>query len=60
MSSLRKTLLFLLFFVTLGVIILTWGSVGSAVLTLAMIIGLGFTALTRFLDTHDPDDYKMD
>lgn len=60
MDSLRNTLLFLLLFVVLGVIVLTWGSVGSAVLTLALLIGLGYYLLRRFFDTHDPDDYKMD
>lgn len=60
MSPLRKTLLFLMLFVLVGIILLTWGSVGSAVLTMALIIGLGYTALSRFLDTHDPDDYRME
>lgn len=60
MDSLRKTLLFLFLFVLVAVILLTWGSVGSAVLTLALLIGLGYYLLRRFLDTHDPDDYKMD
>lgn len=60
MDSLRKTLLFLFLFVLVAVILLTWGSVGSAVLTLALLIGLGYYLLRRFLDTHDPDDYKME
>ena len=47
MSPLRKTLLFLLLFVLVGIILLTWGSVGSAMLTMALIIGLGYTARTK-------------
>lgn len=60
MDSFLKSLLFLVLFVIVALIILTWGSVGSAVLTLALLIGVGFILLRRFYDTHDPDDYRME
>nr|MBQ8245396.1 hypothetical protein [Oscillospiraceae bacterium] len=56
MSSGRKWLLtgFLVFVVVL--IILTWGSIGSAALTLGLILGGIFTALKKSLN-RDPEDY---
>lgn len=60
MSTLQKILLALLLLVIVAVIILTWGSIGSAILTLALIISLGFLALQKFLDTHNADDFRME
>ena len=53
MGKLQKTLLFLL-------IILTWGSIGSAILTLALLLALGYLLLNRFQETHDPDDFRWE
>lgn len=60
MGKLQKTLLFLLIFVTVAVIILTWGSIGSAILTLALLLALGYLLLNRFQETHDPDDFRWE
>jgi len=40
----------------LAVIILTWGSIGSAALTLGLLLGGIFLALKKSLN-RDPDDY---
>ena len=56
MSAGRKTLLILLLVGVLAVIILTWGSIGSAALTLGLLLGGLFTALKKSLD-RDPEDY---
>ena len=40
----------------LAVIILTWGSIGSAALTLGLLLGGIFLALNKSLN-RDPDDY---
>ncbi|MBQ7801920.1 MAG: hypothetical protein IJ375_06330 [Oscillospiraceae bacterium] len=60
MGKLQKVLLFILLFVIVAVIILTWGSIGSAILTLALLLGVGFILLRKFMDSHDPDDFRMD
>ena len=60
MSSFGRSLLFVVLFVLVALAILTWGSVGSAVLTMALLIGLGYYLLRRHFDTHDPDDYRME
>ena len=60
MGNLQKSLIFILLFVIVAVIILTWGSVGSAVLTLALLIGVGALLLQRFLDTHNADDFRWE
>ena len=60
MGSFQKALLFIVLFVIVALIILTWGSVGSGILTLALLIGIGFLLLKRFLETHDPDDLNWD
>lgn len=51
----------LLFFLLLvvAVILLTWGSIGSAALTLGLLLGGIFVALKKSL-TRDPDDYFLD
>ena len=55
----RKGLLigFLIFIV--AVIILTWGSIGSAALTLGLLLGGIFIALKKSLN-RDPDDYFLE
>lgn len=60
MSTLRKLLLAAFLVAILAVILLTWGSVGSGILVLALIITGGYLLLRWFLDTHDPDDYRME
>ena len=40
----------------LAVIILTWGSIGSAALTLGLLLAVIFLALKKSLN-RDPDDY---
>ena len=60
MGSFQKALLFIVMFVIVALIILTWGSVGSGILTLVLIIAIGYLLLKKFLDSHDPDDYRMD
>lgn len=58
MSKRRKLLLGVVLALILAVILLTWGSIGSAILTLALIIAVGFLLLQWFLNTHDPEDYQ--
>ncbi len=60
MRKLQKILLILVFTAILAVILLTWGSVGSAVMTLALLLGLGFLGLQRFMENRDPDDFKWE
>jgi hypothetical protein len=43
----------------IAVIILTWGSIGSATLTLGLILSGCFIALKKSLD-RDADDYFME
>ena len=42
--------------VVLAVIVLTWGSIGSAALTLGLLLAGIFIALKKSLN-RDPDDY---
>ena len=55
----RKNLLLGIFLViVLAVILLTWGSIGSAALTLGLLLAGIFTALKKSLN-RDPDDYYI-
>ena len=56
----RKFLMILLLVGTLAAIILTWGSVGSAVLTLALLLCGGMLALKWVMEHRDPDDFKWE
>ena len=60
MEKVRITLLVILFVVILAVIILTWGSIGSAVLTLALLLVLGFMALKKIMDKRDENDFTWE
>ena len=60
MSKTQKLLLVLLLAGMLAVILLTWGSVGSAIMTLALRVTAGYLLLTRFMETHDPDDFSWE
>ena len=59
MENGRKRLLALLLVFVLAVIILTWGSIGSAALTLGLILGGIFIALKKSLN-RDPEDYYLE
>ena len=55
-----KNLLLIGFLVlVVAVIILTWGSIASAALTLGLILGFIFLALKKSLN-RDVDDYFME
>lgn len=54
--DIRKILLGLFLAGVVAVIILTWGSIGSAALTLGLLLGGIFTALKKSLN-RDPEDY---
>ena len=60
MSRIQKILLGVFLTGILGLILLTWGSIGSAVLTLALLLGLGMILMQKFLESRDPDDFKWD
>lgn len=60
MEKFKKLLLGLFLLGTLAVIVLTWGSIGSIVMTMGLLLSLGFLALRRFMDTHDPSDLWQD
>ena len=59
MSNGRKILLGALLAAVLLVILLTWGSIGSAALTLGLILGGIFIALKKSLN-RDPEDYYLE
>ncbi len=52
----KNILLGIFLAIVLAVIILTWGSIGSAALTLGLLLAGIFTALKKSLN-RDPDDY---
>ncbi len=60
MSKLRKILLGLLSAAILTVIILTWGSVGSAVMAFCLILAGSALLYQRFLNNHDQDSWDME
>ena len=57
--SIRTSLLVAFLVLVVAVIILTWGSIGSAALTLGLLLGGIFIALKKSLD-RDPDDYFLE
>jgi hypothetical protein len=57
MSGLRKLLLAMLLVATVTVILVTWGSIGSIVLTLGLLLALSMIAMRYVLDRRDPDDF---
>lgn len=59
MDGRRKAMLIALLVFLLTVIILTWGSIGSAALTLGLLLGGIFIALKKSLN-RDADDYYME
>ena len=57
MSGLRKLLLAMLLVATVTVILVTWGSIGSIVLTLGLLLALSMIAMRYVMDHRDPDDF---
>ena len=60
MGKTRIALLIILLVMIVTVIIATWGSVGSAILTLALLISLGFMALKKIMDKRDENDFTWE
>ena len=59
MSSGRKTFLIAFLAAVVALILLTWGSVGSAILTLGLLLGGIAAALKKALN-RDDDDYFLE
>ena len=60
MGGLRKLLLAMLLVATVTVILVTWGSIGSIVMTLGLLLALGIIGLRYVLDHRDPDDFDWE
>ena len=60
MRSTRTALLVIFLVLVLAVIILTWGSVGSAILTLALLLSLGYLLILKIMEHRDPDDFRWE
>ena len=60
MSKVQTILLIGFLVLTLAVIILTWGSVGSAILTLALLLALGYLLIQKIMSNRDPDDFRWE
>ncbi len=56
----RKYLPIVFLLLVLAVILVTWGSVGSAVLTLALLLGGGLLLIQYIMENRDPDDFKWE
>ena len=56
----QKLLLIGFLVLTLAVILLTWGSIGSAVLTLALLLALGYLLIQKIMANRDPDDFRWE
>jgi len=59
MADKRKIILLAFLAAVIAVILLTWGSIGSAALALGLLLGGIFTALKKSLD-RDPEDYFLE
>ena len=57
MGVLRKLFLVALLIGTVTVILITWGSIGSIVLTLGLLLALSMIAMRYVMDRRDPDDF---
>lgn len=44
----------------IGVIILTWGSIGSAILTLALLLAAAYMLVLKIMENRDPDDFRWE
>ena len=60
MSGLRKLLLAMLLVATVTVILVTWGSIGSAILTLALLLAAGYMLVLKIMENRDPDDFRWE
>lgn len=60
MEGTRKTLLTGLLAVIVAVILLTWGSIGSAILTLGLLLGGLVIALRKSLQRQEDDYFNED
>ena len=60
MSSTRTILLVVFLVLVLAVIILTWGSVGSALCVFCLIIMVSALLYRKLVLERDDDDFKME
>ena len=60
MGSTQKKLLTVVLIVVIAVIILTWGSIGSAALTLGLLLAGIFLLLRKSIIDRDAEDYWME
>ena len=60
MGSTQKTLLTIVLVAVIALIILTWGSIGSAALTLGLLLAGIFLLLRKSIIDRDADDYWME
>ena len=60
MNDTRKKALWILLAAVVAVIILTWGSVGSAILALGLLLSGLVIALKRAMDRQDEDYFGED
>ena len=60
MELIRKILLVILALVLVTVMILTWGSVGSAVMGLCLITLAASLLFQKFLTNRDTGDFQME
>ena len=60
MDRIRSILLVVLALVLLTLMVLTWGSVGSAILTLALLLSLGYMLILKIMENRDPDDFRWE
>ena len=44
----------------IGVIILTWGSIGSAILTLALLLAAAYMLVLKIMGNSDRDDFRWE
>ena len=62
-TRLRTILLFLLVVLAIAIttlMLVTWGSIGSIVLTLGLLLALGMIAMRYVMDRRDPDDFDWE
>ena len=60
MSRIRTILLVLLAVILLAAMVLTWGSIGSAVMAFCLITMGGSLLYQRFLTNRDESDFQME
>ena len=60
MDRIRSILLVVLALVLLTLMILTWGSIGSAVMALCLILMASSLLFQKFLTNRDSSDFQME